>query len=694
MLWLSSPPLWRPVVNRHAFGHALLAAVTLVGIIGMTPPARAQPEAPVQAPVQASLLAPLAAPVEPLPATRAEFTAALSGVSRGLPAEDDSETLRGYPLYPWLESERLLWQLDKQPEPPDAAITVLLARDADLPSSHALRTAWLKSLAARGMWPQFLGHYIEERADAALRCHQMSALIATGPTPGLRESALAVWRTGAELPAACVPVSEWLRTQDALTADEIAARARLALIAGKLPLANLLIRQLPEARRAPLARWADVLADPRRNLESAVLAGLDPQAALDGFARIARGDPAVAEAMLTRLEKSCVASCVMSTPGSIGELRREVGLNQSWSRLPEALDTFRRVPEVALDERGHEWRVRAALWAGEWAQAASWIGLMPSGLADQPRWRYWRARSAQKLNRLDAATADYERLTLENGYYAALAAERLDRSFAPHAQARPVDPVLRELMSGAPGFLRAREAYRIGQPAWARSEWNQASAGFDPPRLLEAARFASSFGWHLQAVASATRAEIFDDFELLYPRPYEAEVTRNARRMQLPAEWIYGVLRQESLYDPRARSSADALGLLQLLPATATLVARRGGLPAPMRADLFDPALNLQLGAAYLREQFDTFGGRFVLVLGAYNAGPNAVRRWLPPEPLDTDVWIENVPFNETRSYIQRIVWHSTVFAWRASGQAQRLSAWLTPISSDLTPVALPTGSP
>jgi soluble lytic murein transglycosylase len=178
----------------------------------------------------------------------------------------------------------------------------------------------------------------------------------------------------------------------------------------------------------------------------------------------------------------------------------------------------------------------------------------------------------------------------------------------------------------------------------------------------------------------ATKAEVFDDFDLLYPRPYDREIADGAKRAGLPPEWLYGVLRQESLYDPRARSGADALGLLQLLPETARAVARRNDLPIPTRDDLFDPPTNVRLGAAYLREQADTFGGRFILALGAYNAGPNAVKRWLPTGPMEADVWIENVPYNETRNYIQRIVWHQTVYGWKTQNKTQRVTALMAPI--------------
>lgn len=618
---------------------------------------------------------------------RAAFVEALAAVPRGLPVQDDAPALRSYVLYPYLQAERLQWQLSKATdfEATDAAIGSFLGEHGDAPWTRPLRAAWLKDLAQREQWPRFAAYYQASRADTALRCHQLNALIATGPMPALVEPALEIWRTGTELPAACTPVFEWLKSQGALSAEAVAARTRLALEGGKLSLARLLIRQLPEEQRADYALWADVLENPAQHLERGIAGRVPARAVADGFAKLARADADAASTMLTRIE---AARDTLPSPASLGDLRREVALNLAWSRRPETLERFRLVPDAALDERAHEWRVRAALWASDWAQAASWIVAMPSALQEQPRWRYWRARTAEKLGRPEAAAADYETLTQENGFYAVLASERLDRAYAPRAQTRPGDPVAREQMAALPGFVRAREAWRIDQAAWARSEWNDATAGLDPARLLDAARIASSWGWHLMAVATATRAEVFDDFALLYPRPYQAELTAAARRADLPPEWVWGVLRQESLYDPKARSGANALGLLQILPATARAVARRNGFETPSDASLYDPQTNLKLGTAYLREQVETFGGRFVLVLGAYNAGPNAVRRWLPAEPLETDVWIENVPFNETRSYIQRIVWHSTVFAWQASRKPQRITAWLVPISADLTQIA------
>ena len=159
--------------------------------------------------VVAALLLPSVAAAQTqdaLAPARAAFVEALAGIQRGVVDANDSVLLRSYPLYPYLEGERLEWQLARSPLPPDDAIGAFLTRDGDAPWTRDLRTAWLKKLADQGRWPEFLAYYIEARADTSLRCHAIVASIATGPTPALIAPGLAIWRTGSELPASCAPI--------------------------------------------------------------------------------------------------------------------------------------------------------------------------------------------------------------------------------------------------------------------------------------------------------------------------------------------------------------------------------------------------------------------------------------------------------------------------------------------------------
>ena len=147
---------------------------------------------------------------------------------------------------------------------------------------------------------------------------------------------------------------------------------------------------------------------------------------------------------------------------------------------------------------------------------------------------------------------------------------------------------------------------------------------------------------------------------------------------------MYGVIRQESLYRVDAVSSAGARGLMQLQIDTARRTARYLKLPKPELTDLFIPAINTSLGAGHLRMLLDRFDGQLPVALAGYNAGPNAAARWLPADQsVDADVWIENIPYDETREYVQRILWHRLLFTWLGDDSRKEQSGfWLAPITA------------
>jgi soluble lytic murein transglycosylase len=157
-------------------------------------------------------------------------------------------------------------------------------------------------------------------------------------------------------------------------------------------------------------------------------------------------------------------------------------------------------------------------------------------------------------------------------------------------------------------------------------------------------------------------------------------VVRASKLAQLPQDWILAVMRQESLFRKDAVSHADARGVMQMILSTASAVARRWHLSSPGRDGLFDPSIAVPLGAAHLRELLDRYGEQLTLSLAAYNAGPAAVARWLPRMPMDADVWIENIPYNETRGYVQHILEHIVAFASVRGAQAPRLDILLSDV--------------
>ena len=236
----------------------------------------------------------------------------------------------------------------------------------------------------------------------------------------------------------------------------------------------------------------------------------------------------------------------------------------------------------------------------------------------------------EKLGDFADARAGYAAVIPTDNWYAALASARLDRKFVPTLQPLPLSDAGIQQLGAEPGFVRTRELLLAAMEPEASLEWRAAFDELAPDRQVQAIGLAARWGWHHQAIATAARQKLFNDYDLLYPRPFDGDVRAASRRTGLPESLIYAIIRQESLYRADAGSSAGALGLMQLLPETARLTARRVDLPAPSRAQLLQPAVNIPLGSSFLAYMLHRFDGETALAAAAYNAGPNAARRWLP----------------------------------------------------------------
>ena len=544
----------------------------------------------------------------------------------------------------------------------------------------ALRREWLDALGTRRDWTTYLANYRPDEEDSAtLRCHALAARIALGREQDVERDALEQWLVGDSAPDACEPAFAWLRSRGLLTPGLIEQRARLALAEGHTSLARFLARDLPPAQAAPLLLWADLLDRPQPTFDRLLdTAGtqVERDALLDGWTRMVRRDPEAGTARFERLLRSRNLDDATASPYAIA-----LGVGIALNRGTGALDYFARARVEDFDESAHEWHVRAALWAGDWRRVSSAIDAMPEALANQNRWRYWSARAAEKTGDTAKARESYALVIPTDNWYAVLASARLGREFAPSLQPIDFDAGAVARLSTAPGMARARELLACDMESEATVEWRVIYDTLTPAQQRAAIRLAADWNWYLQSIATAARQSHFNDYPLLYPRPYESIVRSAARMTNLPDASIYAIMRQESLYRADAGSSAGALGLMQLLPSTAQRTARRWDLKKPSRGDLLEPSINVPIGAAELRNLLDRFEGQPFAAYAAYNAGPGAARRWLPATPVDADVWVENIPFNETRAYVQRVAWHGLVFSWLATRKPVDASAWLVRIN-------------
>ena len=626
-------------------------------------------------------------------AARADFRAAYARVMAGAELSDssDSRSLERYPLYPYLQAARIRVALDGPTEAlgiADARAAQFTQRYGTLPVSRGLERAWLESLARRARWSLFLHLYASGVGHEALRCQSFLARIELGETAGLAREVAQEWLNARSLPDCTGPFA-WLRQRGELTTALIEQRARLALASGNAAFAREIIDDLPAAAAAPLREWAGLLERPQRAIDALIATpgkAVEPEALLEGWTLFARTDPQAAKARYADFVRARRLS-----DSEASRFARALALALAWDRDPAALDYFARVAPADLDDEALEWRARAALWSMRWSEALSSIEALSAASRATPRWRYWYARAIAALDGREQARPLYESLLTDDDFYSALAATRLGLTVAPHEQPLPVDPARLAALGGIPALVRARELFFCGMRTEASAEWRFAYDALDTADRLQLIALTAEWGWYDQAVQAATAQHVFNDYALLYPQPFDTEVAAAAQLAQIAPGVLYGVVRQESLYRTDAVSSVGARGLMQLMLDTARRTARRFGLPRPAPEDLFRPAVNIPLGAARLRMLLDQLGGQFPVALAGYNAGLSAVLRWLPQQPLDTDIWIENIPYNETREYVERTLWHTLLYGWlEQRGRPQHADAWLVPVK----PLAAPEDSP
>ncbi len=578
-----------------------------------------------------------------------------------------------YPLLPDLQAVYLRATIARQP---DEQVAQFLESNAALWISPSLRSRWIHAAAKRGDWERFLEIYRSHYAEAGNRdldCLAARAMANSGDAAGFVDAAQRLWLVGFSQPKTCDPVFATLKKNNLLTPQLIGARLDLALAAEQFGLASYLAGQLDDAQRRRVKRWRNMRDAPETELErvaAAPIAAAQIPWVVYGLDRLARHDPDLSARLLPR-----VSAVIALDPAEHDRLTRKTALWSARKYLPAGLDRIRALPQSARDDEIAVAWARAALRAEDWDDVLTAIAAMEAATADDSTWQFWRARALNETGDRNRAEPIFEALARERGYHSFLAADRLDLPYTfSHAPAIADEPVI-EAIAGRSDFVRARELFAVGLDSGGRIEWQRALAGLDRHERGQAAILAHRWGWHSRAIAAASANGFINDLEIRFPAPYQELFERHSPAANVAVSWAYGITRSESLFMRDVSSPAGAIGLMQLMPATGAATARELNLPYAGRGSLVDPQVNITLGTSYLGKMLARFDGNQVVATAAYNAGPHRVDAWLPESGnMAADVWVETIPFRETRSYVKRVLAAETVFLWRLNGSTVRLS--------------------
>ncbi len=589
-----------------------------------------------------------------------------------------AQRLRDYLLYPYLEYESLLLRL-RRAHP--AEVARFLERYADTPLAPLLRRRWLRRLGEQRRWREYLSFYLPQR-DPELRCFALRARLAGGESPEriwpwVRD----LWLVGTSLPKGCDPLFEQWYASGGPGQALIWSRVVLAMGEGETRLAKYLARRLQGDYRRRFGQWLALRREPARLLRDPALRGSDGPARtllVDGLLRLARSDVEQALARWRELEPA-----VPFLPRERARVLRSLAIAAVRQESGLAAELLGSLPPAAQDATLRRYRLRWALAHEAWKRLLAWSMAATWGPVPH-RWRYWQGRAMELTGRTEAGRRILERLASERDYYGFLAAERLGR---PHHYAgKPVRAGREEIgvVAADPAIARAHELWLLGMNGSARREWSFAMDRLGPRFWPAAAWLAGSWGWHDRAIVTLGRARSYDDLDLRFPVAWRGEVLRQAQRHGLDPALVLGLMRAESAFIEDAVSPAGALGLMQLMPATGRRMAKVIGHPLRHRLELLQADNNIPIGTAYLKKILGRFGGNPVLAIASYNAGPHRVRRWLPEQGCESaERWIEQIPFNETRRYVRRVLFYTTLYHHRLQGEQRPLRSWLVPVPSN-----------
>jgi len=623
-------------------------------------------------------LLPGLAAVQPPDLASAQVRAAIEAAERGQFDAAQYPGLMGHPGHPlsgWVEFAALKRDIDTLP---DAQAQAFLDRYQGQAVAEAFRELWLASASRRQDWPAFRAAWSPSIKSSILRCAGLNARQATGAVDAQWTSdAQALWRsTGKPLPTECDMSFAVLAAKGGLPPALRWERIDKAAGEWNAGVMREAAQGLPPDERALASDYAAFMDAVNARALGWPKTVRSRWIAAQGLARLGKSVPLAAETQLPKY-----AQALDFTEADRGRVLYQIALWTVASYEPESARRLAAVPASAYDDKLHEWQVREAMARSDWRAALAAIRTMPDKQRSDSRWTYFEGRLLELTGDKAAANAAYQRAAREPQFHGFLAADRINQPYALCPWIPQDSDSAKAAVARDPALVRAIDLYRIDREAWAQREWDDALSRFDDTQRRLAVEIAQDNGWFdrgvfgLGTASGQSRPDELRLYALRFPLHHEQTIRREAAKNGLDPAWVAAEIRAESVFDPNARSGANAMGLMQILPGTGMTVARQIGVPWGGAASLYDPDTNIVLGTAYLRQLLDKYGGQPYFAIAGYNAGPAPLMRWQSQRPgMDPDFWIETISYKETREYVARVLAFSTLYDWRLNGNALPLS--------------------
>jgi len=587
-------------------------------------------------------------------------------------AKKDSKTFKehmsklgDYPLRQYLEFAQLR---NRFAEMPLKDIDTFLETYPDSFLASRMRSNLLLFLASREKWKDYSRYYVaEENSSLDLYCYALHARIKAGDKTVFDE-VTPLWDVGKSQPKPCDPLFTAWRSAGYQTQDLVWSRFNKAMMQDETSfaryLSTLLTTLKPKATLYLQVQSNPKLISQRQRFQDQDLP--TQQIIAYGIKKLSRTAPreALQQWQMYEAQQLFPEDLMLDTKLTIVKRLIRNGETAEAQSLLSYSHMLRQ--EDVLDEL-----LRETLAEGDWQRMAEGLLLLDEQARQNERWRYWAARTQEVLQRplegYPTPEVIYREVAKNRSFYGFLSADKLQQSYALVDESTAIDDPFRDEVAHLPAMQRAYELWLTGNLTEARAEWLHASRRMSDKQLAAAGQLARDWGWYSTGIQTMINGNLWNELTVRFPLAYQEEITRIAQDTRLEPTFIYAIARQESAFDAEARSPVGAMGLMQLMPQTALSTAKKSGIKHASAQDLLKAEHNMRLGGLYLNQLMQTFKGNRILATAAYNAGPSRVNRWLSEQGKEkpVDVWIETIPFKETRQYVQNVLCFSVIYGYR-----------------------------
>jgi len=569
-------------------------------------------------------------------------------------------TLQDYPLYPYLQYRLLAQDLDQEA---GLAIKNFIQQYPTLPPAKSLQTRFVNVLAHRQDWQGILSFSPDEPKPVQARCNWYYAKWATGQQQTAFAGAKSIWLRGSALPADCDRLFSVWQASGQLSPITILERIRLAMKAGNDSLVNYLAKMLPADYQTTASALLALQQNPQTVTTFAATLGptdFTRMATSYAFARVAREDMDNARMMIPQLVNAQKMSQAEEQDLKEAVVWRMMGadLTSEQARWRDAV--VMNSESTALMER----RVRLALSENDRRGLNTWIARLPPEAKEKDEWQYWQADLLIAQGRKEEADEILRKLMQQRGFYPMVAAQRLGTDYPLKIDDAPAAD--NSIVQG-PEMARVRELMYWGMDNLARSEWAKLIVSKTRTQQQMLAHYANQQDWWDLSVQATISAKMWDSLKERFPLAWRNLYQQYTGDKAIDPSYAMAISRQESAWNPKARSPVGASGLMQVMPATAAHTVKMYNIPGYVNSSqLLDPQTNIQIGTQYLEYVYQQFGQNRIFSSAAYNAGPGRVRSWRNNSggKLDAVAFIETIPFSETRGYVKNVLAYDAYYRY------------------------------